>query len=339
MSKRIRTITVLSWVIPLVALLLPAMLLRGQLLGTGDSSRLAAVLTYIGVLVTASVALIGYGINLQTERRLGNEQDEQKRQLRLDAAMRAGQLVSPRDSGPTHPAALASGLLALTRLDQAELAVVLLVDLWSRDPDGSQPESSSGDQGLPRVSHETAILVIDAALRSESASARLVAAELLCRNATRLDTCHSLHWPRVVDGCWDPTFSPKTKLLIVEALVRMTMSGPAEEGALRSVAVRLYAIWDGDPSPEVKGCIGKFIGKIIGRLVDFGVKQFVHGPKMEMVTMESLQAAARTASDNPDDYLAKLSNELGNALGEWATSCHAQSARPGALATAAVLTR
>lgn len=102
------------------------------------------------------------------------------------------------------------------------------------------------------------------------------------------------------------------------------------------MAVRLYAIWDGDPSPEVKGCIGKFIGKIIGRLGDFGVKQFVHGPKMEMVAMENLQAAARTAADNPDDYLAKLSNELGNALGEWAASCHAQPARPGALATAAV---
>ncbi|MET7568090.1 hypothetical protein ABZT04_06240 [Streptomyces sp. NPDC005492] len=339
MSKRPKTITVLSCGTLLAALFLPAVLLSGQLLGTGDSSRLAAVLTYIGVLVTASVSLIGYGINLRTERRLGNEQDEQQRQLRLDAAMRAGQLVSPHDSGPAHPAALASGLLALTRLDQAELAVVLLVDLWSCDPNGSQPEPPSGSERLPRVSHETAILVIDAALRSASPSARLVAAELLCRNATRLDTCQSLHWPRVVDGCWDPTFSPKTKLLIVEALVRMTMSGPAEEGALRAVAVRLYAIWDGDPSPEVKGCIGKFIGKIIGRLGEFGVKQFVHGQKMEMVSIECLQAAARTAADNPDDYLAKLSNELGNALGEWAALCQAQLARPGALATAAALTR
>lgn len=335
MSKRPKTITLLSWSALLVAAVLPAALLHGGFLGTGGSSQLASVLTYIGVLVTASVSLIGYGISLQTEQRLGNEQEERQRQLRLDAAMRAGQLVSPHDSEPAHPAALASGLLALTQLDQAELAVALLVDLWSGDRNGSEPRPGSGDGSSSRVSHEAAILVIDAALRSTSPSARLIAAELLCRNATRLDTCQSLHWPSVVDGCWDPTFGPKTKLLIVEALVRMTMTGPAEEGALRSVAVRLYGIWEADPTAEVRGCIGKFIGKVIGRLHDFGVKQFVHGPKM--VTIENLQAAAASAADNPDDYLAKLSNELGNALGEWAASCQAQPPNPGALATAAIL--
>lgn len=337
MSKRRWKLTLLSCISLLGAAVLPVLLLRHRVLGTGDSSQLAAVLTYIGVLVTASVSLIGYRISLQTEQRLRKEQEEQQQQLQLDAAMRAGQLVSPRDSGPAHPAALASGLLALTRLDHAELAVVLLVDLWSDERRASQAGPRGEDESWPKVSHETAILVIDAALRSTSFSARLVAAELLCRNATRLDACQSLHWPSAVDGCWDPTFSPRAKLLIVEALVRMTMASPAEEGALRSVAVRLYGIWDGDGTPEVRGCIGKFIAKIIGRLHDFGVKQFVHGPKM--VTIENLQAATTSAAANPDDYLAKLSNGLGNDLGEWAASCRTQPTGPGALATAAILPR
>lgn len=337
MSKSRRMLILLSCLSLLIAAVLPAVLLRGPLLGTGDSAQLAAVLTYIGVLVTASVSLVGYGINLQTEQRLGKQQQEDQRQLRLDAAMRAGQLVSPRDSGPAPPAALASGLLALARLDHAELAVVLLVDLWSGEQNAGQPDPRGGGESWPKVSTETAILVIDAALGSTSSSARLVAAELLCRNASRLDACQSLHWPSAVDGCWDATFSPRTKLLIVEALLRMTMASPAEEGALRSVAVRLYGIWDEDRTPEVRGCIGKFIGKIIDRLHDFGVKQFVHGPKM--VTIQKLQAATMSAAVNPDDYLAKLSDDLGDALGQWAASCRTQPARPGTLATAAILPR
>ncbi|MDT0486132.1 hypothetical protein [Streptomyces doebereineriae] len=335
MRKKRRTLSLLSLTTVLLAAVLPVVLLRGQLFGTDDSSQLAAVLTYIGVLVSASVALIGYGVNLQTEQRLWTEQEEQQRQLRLEAAMRAGQLVSPGDSGPAHPAALASGLLALTRLDHGDLAVVLLVDLWSGDQNSTQAECVGGEERWPKVSHETAILVIDAALRSKSGNAQLVAAELLCRNAERLDACQSLHWPSAVDGCWDPMFSPRTKLLIVEALIRMTLAGHAEEGALRSVAVRLYGIWYGDHSKEVRGCIGKFIGKIIGRLQDFGLKQFVHGPKM--VTIADLKKAATSAAENPDDYLAKLSNDLGNALGEWAASCHEQPPHPGSLATAAIL--
>lgn len=67
MSKRRWRLTLLSCISLLGAAVLPALLLRGRFLGTGDSSQLAAVLTYIGVLVTASVSLIGYRISLQTD--------------------------------------------------------------------------------------------------------------------------------------------------------------------------------------------------------------------------------------------------------------------------------
>ncbi len=90
--------------------------------------------------------------------------------------MRAGALFSPAGGGTIHPATAASALLALTNLDRADLAVVLLVDLWTEDERA--------------ISTETAILVIDAALRSQ-AKAQLIAAELLCRNAKRLDSCQS----------------------------------------------------------------------------------------------------------------------------------------------------
>jgi hypothetical protein len=117
-----------------------------------NASRLAAVLAFVGVLATASVNYqpsrrLGQE-SVQAEQRLRQEHEDEKERLKLDAAMRAGSLFSAADADHAHPAAPASGLLALTKLDQADLAVALLVDLWSG--------------GNKKISDETAILVIDA---------------------------------------------------------------------------------------------------------------------------------------------------------------------------------
>lgn len=238
--------------------------------------------------------------------------------------MRAGQLISPTESGSAHPAAMASGLLALTKLDYADLAVALLVDLWAEEGEEEQQK---------RISDETAILVIDAALRSTSLNAQLVAAELLCRHATKLSVSQSLHWPSAVDGSWNPHFKPKTKLLIVEALVRMATASAPNEGALRSVAVRLYGIWRDEPKASVRGCIGKLIKVVFDRLCQFRHKELVHG--IQMVTLSDLERAAESAAENPDSYLNDLSDNLANRLKEWAPACQGQPIMPGALATAA----
>ena len=90
----------------------------------------------------ASVALFGYWFKeqsekrltqerLQSEKRLAQEHQQQADQLRLDAAMRAADLFGPSDGAASSAARSASGLLALTRLDFADLAIALLVDLWS----------------------------------------------------------------------------------------------------------------------------------------------------------------------------------------------------------------
>jgi hypothetical protein len=273
--------------------------------------------TYVGVLLTAAVAVIGYINNRQSARRLSDEherdehhlrkeRDEERQRLKLDAAMRAGALFVPVDDKPIHPASAASGLLALTRLDQVDLAVVLLVDLWS------------GDKAS--VSTETAVLVIDAALRShEDPEAQLIAAELLCRNAKRLDPCQSLHWPSAVDGCWDATFGPRTKLLIVDALIRMALAGPHQESALRSVAVRLYGIWAGDEDPRVKGCVGTLIRALTPRLATLGYTDFLQGNSKVMLSQ--LEAAAASGTANPDGFLDRMVIERSKQLQAWATNC------------------
>jgi hypothetical protein len=216
-----------------------------------------AVMALFGVIATAGVSLIGHLLTRQASRRLTQEHEDERERLRLDAAMRAGMLLAGVDGVPADRAAAASGLLALTRLGHAELAVALLVDLWSNPSDRDAPG---------QVSTETAVLVIDAALTADRANAQLVAAELLCRNALRLDSCQSLHWPSAVDGRWIPGLSPKAKLLILDALVTMAVNGRSNENALRSIAVRLYGIGEGDPSDRVKGCVGTLVQALLPAL-------------------------------------------------------------------------
>jgi hypothetical protein len=238
----------------------------------------------------------------------------------LDAAMRAGELLSGAAGECPAPEVTASGLLALTKLDQEGLAVTLLVDLWNEERN--------------RVSSEAAILVIDAALRSDKPAAELVAAEVLCRNATRLDSHQSLHWPCAVEGAWDRNFSARTKLLIVEALIRMTLAGPRDESALRAVAVRLFGIWDGeDPDTiegkRVRGCIGKLLKAVLPSLRGVGYQEFVQGNRV--VTLDQLSQAADSAKSNPDGFLDHLSDQYACDLDSWGQSCVSQAANQSEL--------
>jgi hypothetical protein len=263
----------------------------------------------IGVLATAVVSLAGVLIGLfttrQANRRLRQEHDDEVARLRLDAAMRAGELFSAPKDTTADPAAIASGLLALTRLDHADLAVALLVDLWS------------GDGKDRQVAPETAVLVIDAALRS-TGNAQLVAAELLCRNAHRLNSCQSLHWPSTIDGSWDPRFGPKTKMLLIDALIRLTLAHPHCEDALRSVAVRLYGIWSGDGDPRVRGCVGRLISALVPALEQLGYTDFMQG--RQTVLLSELEAAAASGTKNPDGYLDRMVDDRCHKLCDWARS-------------------
>ena len=106
---------------------------------------MTAVLALLAILIPASVTVLGYLIKRQSDNRLQQEKDQsearleqehtaEQARLRLDAAMRAASLFGPVGDTPSTPAASASGLLALTQLGRADLAVALLVDLWSVGP-------------------------------------------------------------------------------------------------------------------------------------------------------------------------------------------------------------
>jgi hypothetical protein len=307
----------LAWLagVTVAALVILVVLLGPLHLSSGGTGHVTAALSFVGVLITASAAVIGLTVTRQSSR-------SAERRLRLDAAMRAGESFSSADLTAVSPASTASSLLALTKLDNADLAVALLVNFWEPDIEG-------------KISTEAAILVVDAALRSNKRSAQLIAAELLCRNSRCLDPCQSLHWPSFIDGCWSPAFGPKTKLLLVDALTLMTLAKkPANEAALRSIAVRLYGIFERDSDGNVKGCIATLIKALLPAFQVLGYKDFMQGNKKVM--LGDLELAAESAKRNDDDYLARMVMKRGEELEQWASQCtrHDPELAPGALAAA-----
>jgi hypothetical protein len=308
-------------IVPVVLLLAPASIM--------DAVRLPAVLAFVAALAGTVVAAFSLIAGRQNEDRLAKEWKEETARLKVDAAMRAGQLFAGPAGGQATPAASASGLLALSELGQPDLAVALLVDLWAARQGG--------------VCNEIAILVVDKALRSQNPSAQLIAAELLCRHSAGLNAAQSLDWPSAIEGCWLPDLSSRAKLLLVEALIRMTIGklpGDADgveklatEPALRAVAVRLYGIWRYDPDVTVKGCIAKLLSAVIDRLADFKYTDLVQGN--QTVLLSDLKDAAKQQADNPDAYLNRTSTQLAKALKAWADRCELSSG-PGSLAASVV---
>jgi hypothetical protein len=227
-----------------------------------SDARIAAVLTFAGVLLTALTSFIGILARRRSEER-----------LRLEAAMHAGQLFNATTGGPPHPAAVAAGLLALTDLERGDLAVALLVDLWragtfqspTAEADISTRDAACDVPSRDVVSDETAILVLDEALRGDPRT-QLVAAEVLCRNAKWLDICGSLNWPPTLDDSWNPGFGVRTKVLLVEALIQMAQVQKANQNSLQWITVRLYGISVRDPDPYVKGCIGTLLKGLVDAL-------------------------------------------------------------------------
>jgi hypothetical protein len=326
-----------------------------------DGVAMTIVLALLTVLIPASVTLVGYWLKRQaemrlaeeqrqshdrlaqeqkqSERRLTQEQDQENHRLRLDAAMRAADLFGSSDNAAGNAARSASALLALTRLDFSDLAIALLVDLWSAHVSAR----SQGDQSLSApletkvpfcVSTETAIQVINAALESRKPDAQLMAAELLCRKAGQLDITNSLHWPSSVNSAWIPELPVTAKLLIVDALVRMALAAPQSKNALRELAVRLYGISAGDPEPRVKGCIGTLMKAVLPAVRNLGYTDFMKGPGHGLVTIRQMEEAAEMASKHPDGYFETIVEDRSERLENWSRACTELSTSPGVLATA-----
>jgi hypothetical protein len=88
------------------------------LVSTLTSGQFAVTIGVLTTFLTAVVSAVGLLINRQAERRAGVQQADELARLRLEAAMHAAELLNGDAEKAAAPAAVASGLLALTDLDR-----------------------------------------------------------------------------------------------------------------------------------------------------------------------------------------------------------------------------
>jgi hypothetical protein len=134
----------------------------------------------------------------------------------------------------------------------------------------------------------------------------------------------------VIDGGWDPGFGPKTKLLLLDALILMTLAHEINEAELRSIAVRLYGVWKGDDDKRVRGCVGRIISAVVPALKQLGYSDFMQGN--HEVMLADLEIAALSGTHNPDGFLDRIVEDRRRRLVEWATPCRPSSMKDCRLA-------
>ena len=316
----------------------------------------------LDVVVPATVAVIGTLFAWQSNKRLAQDREQSEARLaqdrkqsearlQLDAVIHAADLFNPSSDPAGSAARCAAGLLVLTQLDQADLAVALVADLWgaqasapladaANDVSTHPTRAISGSlraevnaQASIRISAETAIQVINAALKSKNKNAQVIAAELLCRNAETLDIGKAIDWPSEINGKWDSALPVAAKLLIVDALVHMALASK-EANALRELAIRLYSIWKNDPQPRVKGCIAALLNAILPELPRLGYRKFLPDFGDHLITIEQMQDAADHPMEHPDEYFEFIVTDRSVKLAQWAADLTTPSTSPGRLAPA-----
>lgn len=309
------------------------------------------MVTPLDIVVPASVALLGTLLTWQSNKRLAQDRRQSEARLRLDAAIHASDLFNPSTDPAGSAARSAAGLLALTQLGQADLAVALLADLWGTQASPSSKDAAAGVSARPTpatpgsqqvevsvqasigVSAGTAIQVINAALKTKDPNAQVIAAELLCRNASALDISKAIHWPSEINGRWKPELPVAAKLLIVDALVHMALASK-KINAIRELAIRLYFIWENDPQPRVKGCIGTLIHTIFPHLQRLGFKEFMPDFGQRLITVAQMKHAGDSHSEHPDGYFEQIVVDRSAKLEQWAAGLTMLSTAPGTLAPA-----
>jgi hypothetical protein len=246
-----------------------------------------AVIGLLGVLVTALIAFLGVRVNRRSERR-----------LRLEAALNAAKVLTPAADSPPAPETSATALLSLADLEQLELAMILLNELW---PCG-------------RVSNESAILLVDKALQARERPAQRIAAEMLWYQSVRLDARASTDWPRCIDGRWPndrrhgddrrtAQLGPLSRLFLLDAMLKMTLTQKVDKDTLSALAVRIFAVCEAEDDPDLQRIATAILGILLPALEHLSLTRFLHAdiyvPMSELRRAASVRPPVGAPSHDP----------------------------------------
>ncbi len=284
--------------------------------GTDPSSKIVvAALTLVGTFVGTVVTIIGvllkHSIDRQTERRLEIESErnaalalEEKRRLKLEAAVRALQLFSTSSGAPTPAVQRDGALFALASLDMHDLTLQITDDLLRKD------ELGAG----------TAANLLDHALRRGELADKEAAVVLLSEHAARMLTPAGYSLPSAI-GDWIPGLPDYVREWAPLAIGEILLARPASEwltswrGNFFHLISILGIAWTQEGSQRLKDNVGAILQAVLKSDTSKSIGTLWH-PRMDVDTI----AIRRTLGEHPirSENLGEITLQIVGRLDKWA---------------------
>lgn len=201
---------------------------------TSDSQRFAAVLGLLGGLFASSLTFVGVVLKHSLDERNTRIAEDEARRLKLEASIKAVDLLATPDRQPASAVEQAGALFTLTHLGQVELAVILLGQTWK--PDGVSTSAACG--------------IIERGLADENLQG--LAAEVLRDNAAQLFVPPGEAFLPNQVWEWPPTINDYARGQMVAALGDLMLAHP--EGWTENGLISLMWVFDTireDRTPEI----------------------------------------------------------------------------------------
>lgn len=274
--------------------------------GSDPSSKVvAAAIAAVGVLFSASVAFVGVLVKLaldeRTERRLEADaernhilQREAEQRLKLEAAIRATQLLSTSDGKLSPPMQRAAALQTLSSLGQHEVTMSLAGSLL-RDS---------------HLAAESAVKLLNAALMSGDLQAQRDAMSLLYYEAGRFLVPGGVEYPFCfVDGS-ERNFPRDVRSWVPLVLGKMIVGRPVEEwrplrAYLAGIMGILAFIWEHELDPHIKGNAAAILHRALRAFPDIH-NVFHAGTKLDLDAIRKRVDAALGQTELGRDLVAEL---------------------------------
>lgn len=289
-----------------------------------DATIIAAVLGLVGVALTSVVAVIGYRFKRAYDSRSQSIQENEQARLELDTIVNALGLLSTANGAEVSSTQRTGALVVLAELSRMRFALSLMRTLWIDN----------------KITTNSAIMILDLALRADDPLSKAEAAELLLLNRTRLLHKHDsgYDWPPCIDGKWNLQADVHVRETLLLALMQLVVERKSEDWGvtwLSAPLVDFRQICLRDPDGSVScaaGRAGRLVAGVLHRTrpeghvveVDVGVRRSLEQIEQELATAEESSVQKLGRAVDPSDRVAQGLH----ALKTWADSKEAAPKRP-----------
>ncbi len=262
-----------------------------------NAKIVGTALTLGGGLVATMVTLIGLVLRHSTEKRNADLRDEAEKRLKLEAAIRAVDLLGTSEGKDSSETQRTGALYSLAHLGSIDLAVDLVYIM--------RPAGLIGPGAT--------VSVLDLALRYEDQRVQISAAGFLDRHFETLLTEEAFAWPKYIMYNWPSELSYPAKRHVIRGLIRMILARPKRKWnkinlygftAILAIALRC------EEDKRLKASIALYLDRILLTQSRY-VTYYLHNENLNSKTIR------KYISETDTKHASGESRELTARLSKW----------------------